>query len=110
MKNLILVLMATSIMLLSSCHPFGKSKGEFKLLPQPKSMEITGSSKMMPGSIKHYRLADGIKLPVPAEYVQNMEETNTLSETQVVFRRDQDLALDDEEYILDITRDRVTIS
>jgi hexosaminidase len=110
MKNLLFVMMAAALMLLSSCEPSGTSTGEFNLLPQPKSMEITGDSDLLPGSIKHYRLADGIKLPVPIEYVKNMEETNTLSEPQVVFRKDADPELGDEEYILKIARDKVTIT
>ncbi len=110
MKNLLFVLMTAAMMLLSSCDPSGKSTGEFNLLPQPKSMEFTGNSDLLPGSIKHYRLADGTKLPVPIEYVQYMEETNTLSEPQVVFRKHHDVGLGNEEYILEITSDRVSIS
>jgi len=110
MKNLLFILMAAATMLLSSCHPTGTSSGEFKLLPQPKSVEFTGDSDLLPGSLKHYRLADGIKLPLPPEYVEHMEETNTLSEPQLVFRMDRHAEMGDEEYILEIDRDRVTIS
>ncbi len=109
MKNLLFVLMAATMMLLSSCGPFGKSKGEFILLPQPQTFEITGNSKLMPGSITHYRLADGIKLPVPPEYVKHLEETNAVSDAQVIFRKDHDPELEKEEYHLDITRNTVTI-
>ena len=110
MKNLLLVLMAAAIMLLSSCHPSGTPTGDFRLLPQPKSLEFTGDSDLLPGSLKHYRLADGIKLPLPPEYVEHLKETNTLSEPQIVFRRDKTAEMGDEEYILEISRDRVTIS
>ena len=110
MKNLLFVLMAASTMLLSSCHPIGKSTGEFKLLPQPRSVEITGVSDLLPESIKHYRLADGIRLPLPPEYVEHLEETNTLSEPQVVFRKDSHAEMGDEAYILEISSDRVTIT
>jgi hypothetical protein len=109
MKNLLLMWMAAAMMLLSSCQPSGKSRGDFKLLPQPESIEITGNSKLTPGNIQHYRLADGIKLPVPPEYVAHLTETNTLSEPQVVFRKDINANLGDEEYILEISRDQVNI-
>lgn len=110
MKNLLFVLMAAVTMLLSSCKPSGTCTGDFRLLPQPKSVEITGDSDLLPGTIKHYRLADGIKLPIPPEYVKHLEETNTLSEPQVVFRKDKNAEMGDEEYILEIGRDHVTIS
>jgi hypothetical protein len=110
MKNLFFILMGAATMLLSSCHPTGTTTGEFKLLPQPKSVEISGNSRLKPGTIQHYRLADGIKLPVPPEFVAHLTETNTLSEPQVVFRREHDLALGDEEYILEIGRKQVSIT
>jgi len=109
MKNLLFVMTAAATLLLSSCHPTSTCTGDFKLLPQPKSVEITGDSDLLPGTIKHYRLADGIKLPIPPVYVAHLEETNTLSEPQVVFRMDKLAGMGDEEYVLEIGRDHVTI-
>lgn len=110
MRNLLFVLAAASTMLLSSCQPSGTSTGVFSFLPQPTSVEITGDSDLLPESVKHYRLADDIKLPVPEEYVQHLEQTNTLSEPQVVFRKEKTFEIDDEGYFLDITRDQITIT
>jgi len=110
MKNFLFVLMAAASMLFSSCDPGGTPTGDFKLLPQPKSVEFTGDSDLLPGSLKLYRLADGISLPLPPEYVEYWKETNTLKEPQVVFRMDKNAGMDDEEYILEIGRNKVTIS
>jgi hexosaminidase len=110
MKNLLFTALAAAMMLLVSCSPSGKPTGEFRLLPQPRSMEIYGNSRLRPGTIKHYRLADDIKLPIPPVYLEGMEETFTMRKPQVVFRREYDLALEKEEYILEIERRTVTIS
>lgn len=110
MKHLLIILVVAATVLLSSCQSPGTSSGDFKLLPQPTSVEISGDSKLMPGSIMHYRLADGIKLPLPSEYVKHLEETNTLKEPQVVFRKDTHGVMDKEEYFLEITRENVTIT
>lgn len=109
MKNQIFVLMAAALMLLTSCHPSGKTRGEFMLLPQPRSVEFFGNSRLRPGDLRNYRLADGIRLPVPPEYVAQMTEIFTMSEPQVVFRRERDLDLGNEEYILEIGRKQVSI-
>ncbi len=110
MRNLFIILISAFVMLLTSCYSSGESTGDFNLLPKPRVAEFKGPSALFPDSITHYRLADGIRLPVPPEYVKEMEETSKLSETHIVFRRDQSLEIEDEGYILDITRDQVTIT
>ena len=110
MRTLFIVLISAFIVLLPSCWPSGKTTGEFILLPKPQVAEFTGNSALLPDAITHYRLADGIKRPVPLEFVKQMEETNTIKKTQVVFRRDRLLDIDDEGDFLDITRENVTIT
>ncbi|MCD4710128.1 MAG: beta-N-acetylhexosaminidase [Bacteroidales bacterium] len=110
MRTLSIVLISAFISLLPSCQPSGKPTGDFNLLPQPRVAEFTGTSAMFPDSLIHYRLADGIKLPVPPAYLKELQETSKLSGSQIVFRRYHSLEIDAEGYTLDITRDRVTIS
>jgi len=110
MKKLKVIAMGVAALLLTSCNPTGKPRGEFRLLPQPKSVEFMGNSRIRPGDIQHYRLADGIKMPLPDAYVKDLEETFSLSVPQVVFRNEIDLALGDEEYVLEIGRKQVSIS
>ena len=110
MKKPMHVLLLAAMVLLASCNPTGEPKGEFAFLPQPMSVEFHGTSRLMPEDLRHYRLADGIKLPVPSEYVAHMTETVKLSGPQVIFRKEVDLALGGEEYVLEIGRKQVSIS
>lgn len=109
MKKLWFVLVTAVLVLLFSCNPSGPTIGEFRLLPSPDSLEFMGESKLNASELKYYRLADGIKLPLPEVYLSDWEEINTLSEPQVIFRKDTPRTLGDEEYILEVSRDQVTI-
>ncbi|MDF1574049.1 MAG: family 20 glycosylhydrolase [Bacteroidales bacterium] len=95
--------------LLSSCNSTNKPSGEFKLLPQPEIAEFYGNSKLYPDSIKFYRLANAIALPVPRDYVIGMEETVKISDPQIVFQEDNSVVMGDEGYMLDIFKDRIII-
>jgi len=110
MKKFMHVSMLAAMVLLASCNPSGDLQGEFVFLPQPMSVEFLGHSRLMPEDLQQYRLADGIKLPIPPEYVEHMTKTVKLSGPQVVFRREIDLALGKEEYVLEIGRKQVSIS
>ncbi len=110
MKKLMHVLLVAAMALLVACNPSAEPKGEFAFLPQPMSVEFLGNSRLMPEDLRQYRLADGIKLPLPPEYVEHMTQTVKLSGPQVIFRREIDLALGDEEYVLEISRKQVSIS
>jgi len=110
MRSLLYVLISVSFALLTSCLPSKTSMGEFNLLPMPELEEYYGSSDLYPDSIRYYRLADGIKLPVPEEFVEHLEETNKISGPQIIFRDHKTILQENEGYILDITRDQVTIT
>jgi hexosaminidase len=109
MRRLLIVLITTSIGLIPACQYSGNNHGTYNLLPQPAEVEFYGNSKLYPDSIKYYRLANDVSLPVPPEYVEGMEETVKLSGPQIVFQEDKSLALDDEGYMMDIFKDHVTI-
>jgi hypothetical protein len=110
MKKLLFVLFTAALMLLVSCNPSGSPSGEFRLLPSPDSLEFYGNSKLQATDLNLYRLADGLKPPLPDDYLSEWEEINTLSEPQVIFRKDVHQTMGDEEYILEVGRDQVTIT
>ncbi len=110
MRNLLPILISACIMLLPSCDPTGTPRGDFKFLPEPELVEIFGNSDLYPDSLRFYRLADDINLPVPLAYVKDLEETRKLSVPQIIFRREKSLEMDAEGYRLDITRDQINIS
>jgi hexosaminidase len=110
MRRLLILLITTSIGLVPGCLHNGQQHGTYNLLPQPEIMKLYGNSRLYPDSIKFYRLADGVSLPVPPEYVKGMEQTTKISGPQIVFREDKSLALKDQGYMLDITRDQITIT
>lgn len=103
------VLTFAALVLSSSCTSSNHSNGEFRLLPKPEVDEFYGLSELYPDSIQFYRLADGVKRPVPEIYLEGMEETSKISEPQIVFVEDNSLTLGDEGYMLDISRDQVAI-
>jgi len=110
MKKLFFVSFTAILFLLVSCNPSDSPSGEFRLLPQPDSLEYMGDSKLQAADLKFYRLADGLKLPLPEDYLSEWEEINTLSEPQVIFRKDVHQTMGDEEYIVEVGRDQVTIT
>jgi hexosaminidase len=110
MKTLSISLLAVSVILFSSCDESEQLAEEFNLIPLPAVVEFYGHSNIYPDSLNLYRLADGIPLPVEPEFVKDMTETFKLSGFQLVFRKDKSQPMDDEGYIIDITRERVTIT
>jgi len=109
MRALFLMLISVSAALFYSCKYSNGPKGEFRLLPQPEIAEFYGSSKLYPDSIKFYRLADAVALPVPLDYLQGMEETTKISGPQIVFQEDMSVIREDEGYMLDIFKDQIII-
>ncbi len=109
MRKLNILFIAAYVLFLTACDP-GSTSGEYMLLPEPEVLEFYGPSELHPDSIYYYRLADGIPLPIPAEFVEGMEETNKIAGPQIVFRDEKSLVLEDEGFRLDISRDQVTIS
>jgi hexosaminidase len=110
MRTLLIVLISTSIGLLPACQTSGHKSGTFNLLPQPEVVEFYGSSDIFPDSLHFYRLTDGVSLPVPPEYIEGLEETSRISGLQIVFEEDKSLALREDGYMLNISREQVTIT
>ena len=88
MRKLLTLCISACILLLPSCDPYSETRGNFKLLPEPEIVEFYGNSELYPDSIEFYRLADGVNLPVPEEFVEGLEETNKISGPQIVFLED----------------------
>jgi len=109
MRNLLLILISACIMLLPSCDPYKETRGDFMLLPEPEIAEYYGNSELYPDSIEYYRLADGVNLPVPPEYLNGLIETTKISGPQIVFQEDNSVVQEDEGFMLDIFKDRITI-
>jgi hexosaminidase len=110
MKTFWIVQILAFFALFFSCESHEGKGDNFKLLPEPTITEFKGSSKLWPDSLRYYRLADDIGLPVPPEYVKDLEETNKVSESQLVFRKDRSIIKGNEWYALDISRDYITIT
>jgi len=109
MRNLLILFIASCILLLPSCDSSSEPRGTFKLLPLPEIAEFYGNSELYPDSIRFYRLADGIALPVPKVYIEGLEETNKISGPQIVFQEDKSVVPEKEGYMLDIFKDRIVI-
>ena len=109
MRKLLTLCISACILLLPSCDPYSETRGNFKLLPEPEIAEFYGNSELYPDSIEFYRLADGIKLPVPKEFVKGLELTSKISGPQIVFQEDNSVVMGDQGYMLDIFKDRIVI-
>ncbi len=110
MRTFWIVLISAFFTVFTSCLSSMETSGDFNLLPKPRMVEYEGTSRLLPDSIHFYRLADDIPLPVPLEYVKDLEQTVKLSETQIVFRKEKSIEMVKEEYMLDISRDLITIT
>jgi hexosaminidase len=109
MRKLLTLCISACILLLPSCDPYSETRGNFKLLPEPEIAEFYGNSELYPDSIKFYRLADKIALPVPKEFVKGLELTSKISGPQIVFQEDNSVVTGDQGYMLDIFKDRIVI-
>lgn len=109
MRGLRTIPIFLSVLLLGSCDPYNETRGEFRLLPQPEIAEFYGNSELYPDSIRFYRLADGLNNPLPEAYLHGLEQTTKISGPQIVFQEDMSVVQEDEGYMLDIFKDRITI-
>jgi len=109
MRALFNILISVSLTFLSACQYTNGPRGEFRLLPLPEIAEFYGSSKLYPDSIKFYRLADGVNLPVPLDYLKGLEETTKISGPQIVFQEDMSVVTENEGYMLEIFKDQIII-
>ena len=121
MKNLYTFLLSVYVMIFASCQTSEDIMGGYNILPKPDIAEFSGPSNLYPDEIAYYRLADGIKLPVPEVYLKGMEETNKATGPQIVFRDDKSILPveegfgtnfepDPEGYVLDISRNTISIN
>lgn len=110
MKKYLIPLFPLCCILLIACQPANKKVGEFMLLPQPQSLEITGTSSLSVGDIQQYYAVDGVALPVLGDLLSAIQPAENESRAQIVCKIDQALDLKPEGYTLEITGNQVFIS
>jgi hypothetical protein len=94
------------MLLFFACGSSSETMGDFKLLPQPQNMEISGVSDIHVGDIKYAFGINGLELPVLGDMLEGIELAKEAGEAQVIFRLDNSLEVDAEGYTLEIA-DRV---
>lgn len=109
MKNFPPLLLVCLIITFVSCQT-GLEAGVFKLLPLPRSMEITGTSDLMADDIVYCFGENGIGLPVVNKVLSDIEQVGDRSEAQVIIKIDPSLKIKNEGYILVIEPNRIHIS
>ena len=110
MKTIQILLIPLLLPVLWSCNPEGSAKGDFRIIPMPRSMVITGSSALMPGDLDRYAVQKEVDLVLPGEIWQAVSRVEEASEAPVTGRIDTTLALTREGYILEIHRKNVIIT
>ncbi|MEA3461387.1 MAG: family 20 glycosylhydrolase [Bacteroidota bacterium] len=115
------IVLISALILFASCETSKERRQAYNILPKPDIAEFSGLSSLYPDEIRYYRLADGIRLPLPKAYLKHMEETVKVSGPQIVFRDDMSIApveegfstdfeRNREGYVLDITKNTITIN
>jgi hexosaminidase len=92
-----------------SCQSTSNKPGDFKLLPLPQQLEITGSSSLSCNSVKSYFSLENTELPVLGELLQNIKSVDENSKAQIVYGIDSTLDLRAEGYTLEVSNKQITI-
>jgi hypothetical protein len=110
MKGLNLLLMCGSLLLFSACQSSADSVGEFKLLPIPQQMEISGASGIHVTDVQYAFGIHGVELPVCGAVLQDLKPAEDASGAQLIFRMDNSLELKAEGYTLEIKDKTISIA
>lgn len=110
MKVLSVLFLSGCLLGLSACQFAKNKKGDFRLLPQPQEMEISGISSLSVKDITHFYSVDGGEIPVSGSELSNLALAESPAGAQVVFKIDPTLAVEEEGYILDIELKGISIT
>jgi hypothetical protein len=94
---------------LNACTGNKTEMGEFKLLPQPQEITITGVSNLAPYQLKSYFAEDGIELPYHGKSLQNLTEASAKSKADLLVAIDTTLDLRAEGYTMEISGKQVSL-
>ena len=108
MKNFILL--SLLLALIFSCENKPKNVGEFKLLPLPQQFENTGTSTFDCSNVKSYYNKSNGWLPVFDEQLNSLNETDEISEADIILDIDTTMAIKSQGYQLDITDEKIAIT
>jgi len=93
-----------------ACQVSTKNTGDFRLLPQPQSFEISGPGSILTEELVYYFGVDGAELPVCSGLLKDLQEAKDASEAQVIFRVDNSLDVKAEGYTLEISGKTISIT
>jgi len=99
-----------SIVALTSCDIAPDMTGEFRLIPQPQEIEMTGVSKLATKDLKQYYLAEGAGLTFQPEFLKALTPVSEPSDAQLVIGLDPSLDLKAEGYTLEINENQVKLT
>ncbi|MCJ7466981.1 MAG: beta-N-acetylhexosaminidase [Maribacter sp.] len=94
---------------LFSCSTIVKKEGDFKILPLPQHHEITGVSDLKTEDVNNYFAEEGVALPILGVFFGHLKMTEKRKAAQVLFAIDSTLDLKAEGYVLNISKDQITI-
>jgi len=105
-----LLLWCGSVLLFSACRSSSEIPGDFKLLPQPQALEISGNSGIYAKDVQYAFGLGGVELPIVGTRLKGLKAAADASEAQVVFRLDNSLELKPEGYTLEIANQLISIA
>lgn len=97
-------------LLLISCQSAEKKTGDFKLLPLPQQVEITGVSDLKYDDIKDYFIASEYNLPVRGDLLQNIKAVDNATQAHLICSIDHALDLSAEGYTLNISKKKISLT
>ena len=110
MKKLAALFLFGLLVLAVSCTSSTKKSGDFKLLPQPQQIDLTGVSELKPKDLVLFYSEDAIDLPMLGTILSNIQETKERSKAQIVYNIDSLSDMKQEAYSLTILVNQIQIT
>jgi hexosaminidase len=110
MKNLPFVFIISSFLVFSSCQTENDKLGDFKVLPHPQELVISGISELDYDNVRLYYSPNNTPIPITDKHLEGLQLATNQSKAQVIYMIDEDLDISPEGYTLEIQGDQIAIT
>ena len=110
MKKITAILVTATITLFFFCSSTNEKMGNFKILPLPQHLLITGVSNIEVKDILSYHSTSKDELPVLSEILKHIKASTSKGDSELVYSIDNTLDVSAEGYTLVITKAQITIT
>lgn len=110
MKKLKYLSVLVLSILLNSCETKEKVEGDYNLLPLPQEMTVNGSSALRFDDVSAVYALNGAESPILGQLTSQFKKVENQKEAQVIYQLDENLDIQAEGYVLEITDTKIHIS